>query len=780
MWAVSKETAKSNTYAEFHREVEVSGTVQEAWMGLAADTSYRLWVNDRLIFHGPLREVSPYFYYDVVDLKSHLKPGNNSLRVLVHYQGIPSGSYDVAPPGLLVSGEIRATEKVNLDGSTAWSARQARRYQSGAHRLGGCIGFSEHVDFSVKEDEWSAPIATGIHPTPEKSQPLVRDLPVLEGADFTPVSTEPQGKGVLCDFGQEVFGFIELDFEVEQKTEIHLTYAEALTNGAVDHRKQGIDYRDVLTVPAGRHSWRSYEKRAFRYLQFSKSVKIHSLQVTEAHYPYEHRYRKTEKSSDPLVKRILEVSARTIELCSDDLLNDCPWRERAQYFDCFFYMEAMQKLFGTLEPVKRFLRQYARGVNAEGILRMSYPSPANNTIIPDFSLSYAVQLDKYLELSGDRETVEKYYPYAQNAVRQFHKYEDEDGVLKDVPGWIFLDNGFELIKHPRSAGLNAVYAGAHRSLARIARVLGNSVEAASYEAEFQRVRAGFRKTFWTGSRLLDGDRSQEFEPYHYWNYHHSAETGHWQGKSLILQTTFSSSEAAEPTLRVMFHGGCRVWVDGTLALSEKCGGSWTRSALFEPHELAIPADGKEHKLQIELEFSGIEWEFFLSSLSQIVFGPCQVWETEVFGEASVSAPARGARTTTLKPYFIPQFSQVTTGYSVYHGLLEKSESKALLRRCLPENYYSAYAKRTTPFFVKITEDAELLRHRVVPCNVPASLFYFCHSLREHDMEDEARKLLLPIYSGMLERGATTWWEEWERRSSLCHAWAAFGSVFFMK
>ena len=48
------------------------------------------------------------------------------------------------------------------------------------------------------------------------------------------------------------------------------------------------------------------------------------------------------------------------------------------------------------------------------------------------------------------------------------------------------------------------------------------------------------------------------------------------------------------------------------------------------------------------------------------------------------------------------------------------------------------------------------------------MFYFCHALRHHGMECEARELLLPIYQGMLDREATTWWEEWNTRSSLCH------------
>ena len=782
IWATAQIASRPNTYAEFQLDVDVHGSVAGAWIALAADTSYRLRVNGDLVFHGSLREIAPYFYYDVIDLAPQLVQGKNRIRILAHHQGVSCGFHEVTPAGVLIAGEIRAGQTISLSGGTAWKARLVRSYRQDSHRLGAPLGFSEHVDFSVAEAPWGNPVIVGRHPCPDRPIALARDLPALVGETFSVVRVQPLGEGLLCDFGQELFGFIDFVFESEKAGDLELCYAEHLTDGVVDHRKQQLDYRDVLTAPAGRQVWRSYEKRAFRYLYLSRPVKIHDLQVTEAHYPYEHSYANAAAQRDPLVNRILQVSARTIELCSDDLLNDCPWRERAQYFDCFHYVEAMQKLFGTLAPIKRFLSQYARGANAEGGLRMSYPSPANHTVIPDFAMAYAVQLDLYLSLSGDLETAATGYLYARQAVRQFRNLEDADGLLANVPGWIFLDNGFELRKYPRSAALNAVYAGAHRALAQVARRLGKAAEADACEADFQRIRRGFRKIFWTGERILDADSSPEFESYQYWNYHHSAESGRWSGGSFTLQTTIQWAQPGEGRLRFMCHGGGRVWVDGRLTLDVQQGGSWVRAAVFEPQEVQVPADGQPHALQVEVEFSAIEWEFFISSREKVMLAPCRVWESAAFSAASAAPaapPAAGVVETRMRPYFVPRLSQVTTGYSIYHGMLDAEEARALLRRCLPEDYYSPYAKRTTPFFVKTTDDAERLRTRVVPCNVPASLFYFCHALQRHGMAEEARKLLLPIYGGMLERGATSWWEEWERRSSHCHGWSSFAAVFFL-
>ena len=50
------------------------------------------------------------------------------------------------------------------------------------------------------------------------------------------------------------------------------------------------------------------------------------------------------------------------------------------------------------------------------------------------------------------------------------------------------------------------------------------------------------------------------------------------------------------------------------------------------------------------------------------------------------------------------------------------------------------------------------------CSFPA--------LRSHGLRTEARDLRRFIYGSMLDAGASTFWEEFAPRSSLCHAWGA--------
>lgn len=750
-WLWAPGVAGPNHYVEFSRELDVRAAVAEAWLQVSAETSLRLWINGRLIHSGPAREVAPYFYFDTVDLRPHLRTGRNELRILAHHQGKNSQSYQAGTPALLVAGRLAAADGTAVEFSEAsgWRARRAARYRPEAHRLFGCLGFSEWVEFAAADLPWDTACPVAAHPWAERPEALVSDLPEWRETVREPVARRAQEGGWLVDMGTEVSGYVTLDVRVERPVSLTVSYAEALTDGRVDATKGGMAYRDRLDLAAGETSWRSYEKRAFRFLFLDQAVEVSGLRVVEHTWPYEPRW--TTAGGSPLARRIREVSARTIELNTEDMLTDCPWRERAQYLDSQFYMGAMQRLFGTLEPIRRFLHQFPRGADATGLLRGCYPSPAGMTVIPDFSMSYAVLLLRYLDLSGDLDTVRKNLPLAERGVTVFRHYEDAAGLLADVPGWIFLDNTFELPKFPRSAGLNAVYHGGYRALAELLRKCGEPARAGEMEAKAAAVRTAFRAVFLKDGRLLDADSTPEHERHRQWIYHHGA----GKGGSFRLQTEFKKTEAAHP-LRLAVHGGARAWIDGAEVASVKEGGSWTRSAIYQPVTLPTPTDTGWHRLELEVEWSGIDWECYLSCADDVAWrGTC------VDGQAAE---------LRVNPW--PWLTQTTVGYAAYHGLLDDDEARALLKACLPEHYALPYAKRTTPFFAHIGE-AAAGEKRILPCNVPASLFHFCHALRRYGLEAEARELLLPIYAGMLERGATTWWEEWNTGSSLCHAWASF-------
>jgi len=778
-WIWAPDVSGPNRYVEFYQTVDLSSMPAEAWIQLSAETSLRLFINGKLVHSGPPREVPPYFYFDTVDLRSFLKIGQNEILILAHHLGVNSQSYQAGTPAILVAGHLG---NINFTQAEKWKARTVARYQERTHRLCSCVGFAEEVDFAAKEAPWSQAIEIARHPWSERPTALNRDLPFCPEEVRPSATTTRQEEGWLIDFGTETSGYVELTLRADHPMTIQVSYAEELQDGKVHPDKSGLAYYDVLKLPDGTTSWRSYEKRAFRYMHLNQPAEVLKAQVIEQMYPYKAQYRETKlfqenENSDEgrLINRILDVSARTIELNTEDLLTDCPWRERAQYFDCYFYMEAMLQLFGTLEPIRRFLNQFPRGADATGLLRMCYPSPSGTDIIPDFSISYATHLKQYLELSGDRETVERNLPFADRGVTAFRQYEDEENLLTEVPGWIFIDNTFELSKFPRSAALNAVYHGGHLSMAEMYRIFGQEKRATEFEDHAKKIRIGFRRAFVREDRVLDSDSTPQHEAFRYWNYHFSAETGKWQGKSFRLRTRFRT-DGKNSGLRLAVNSGGRAWIDGKLAMEIEAGGSWRRSALFQPISFPLPTDAQYHQLDLEVEWNGIDWECYLSSRENIEWDPILVWEETAFETCLPDSTPSNAFSSRLRHYSPPWMTQATVGHAAFHGLLEPDKAQKFLRACLPQNYTFPFAKRTTPFFAQIDDSPD--PRRILPCNVPASMFHFCHALRRHGMEEEAKKLLLPIYSGMLERGATTWWEEWNTRSSLCHAWASFAAVFF--
>ena len=786
-WLWCSGAAAPNSYAWFSRSFDLVGPPAAAPVFLSADKSYKLYVNGAFVLMGPMREEKPYFYYDAVDLAPFLRVGRNVLAILVHSRaGFTAAGGAATAAGLLFQGRVVSPDGTALDLTPpeAWSCGQGTARAQTSHKLGDALGVGYSEDFDCSRDDagaWLrgegqgvAPVILGRHPAPPFLEPLARDLPRLSGKSFTAQSVVPHEKGWLADFGREVFGFVHLTFKTLRPTTFSVAYAEHLTGDSVDFRKAGMDYRDVLHAPVGTFSWTSYEKRACRYLFLDEAeLDVTSLEIREYGYPYVRENLVPVHDPDGIKRKILEVSARTIELCSDDLLNDCPWRERTQYLDPYAYLGAMKKLFGTLEPARKFLRQFARGAGTATPMPMCYPAPRNTTVIPDFVMLYAVTLKKYFDLSGDLDTVRACFDVARRTVEHYRANEDGDGLLADVPGWIFLDNTFELCKTGRSSGLNAIYAGSLQALAELALALGDTALAAELEKRFSMIRNAFRKAFLKDGSLLDSDRSPDFLDHRYWNYHYPADGHGWEGKSFLLKTELSFPAAGRHDLRLSFFGGCRAWLDGTPVLDCASGGGWTRAPLFHPQEITVAAAAGPHRLVVEVGHSPIDWEFFLFSREDLHFGNTAVAPLTVFGSCHPDDSGLAWKETRLRPFVPARLSQVSVALASLFGMLEVDEARRLLAAVLPERYYANFRKRTTPYFVEITEDAECLRRNVLPCNTPWSLNFLCQALARHGMSVDAEALAVDSYRRQLALGATSWWEEWGAGSSLCHAWGSF-------
>lgn len=770
-------------FADFAADVVLPEQPSTAWMSLTCGSWYSLWVNGVLVSHGPPREVPPWQYYDTVDLAATLQAGINRIRIRAYHLGVDTQFHAACMAGLMLAGEIAGADWCIDPGNRKyWHAAKSPAFLPGSPRLLGCLGFGEHADLTEDTDEWlhrpvdrswreSAVVAH--HPLPGRENLIPSDLPALSGQVREAVFAGETSGWEVWDFGGEVFGFLELLIEADQPATCTLLHGESLTrSGLPDHEFCGGDFREVLDLPAGVRCWKAFEKRALRYLALPSGFRVHRLAIRESHWPLKETWRDFPGVEQLPVrdKAILAAAARTVILCCDDLLNDCPRRERSQYADPADYMESMPLLYGTLEPIRRWLRQYLRGAGPDGVLRMCYPSPPDKPVIPDFSIAFAANLLRYYRLSGDIDTVSECFPSAHAGLSVFEQYSDAVGLLADVPGWIFLCNSFELAKHPRSAALNALWSDGWQALGELSLVLGDS-RAENFMAKADGLRAAWRSLFLRDGRILDCDISLDHERRSWWNYHFEADRGCFLDDppypdSFVIRFPVPRLARA---LTIAAAGRVRVWCDGVLLLDETNRKAWTHPHPFDPWERRLPSCPVE--LLIEVFHNPIDWEVYIA-FDNGHPGPAMVGEVskDCLDDAA-SLASMTVRPAKFRPWTAPLHNQITAGYCA--GMLEPDEAAGVLRQCLREEYHVPWLKRTTPLICTATEDRELIANRAVLCNTPHSLSYFCRALSTYGMRNEAKGICRKLFGAMIDAGASTLWEEFAPRSSLCHAWGAF-------
>lgn len=788
-WAVpNTDPTTPNQYFDFACDCTIDRVTGPNWLALTTEGFYKLWVNGQMISFGPPREAAPYLYYDSFDLTPYLKAGLNRIRIREHYQGVRTQCSDITTPGLLLAGRLG---DIDLATPTLWRCHRNQAFSADAPRLHFCVGFAENCDLSNLNSNWlTAPMDSASGCVPElaprrtnRPQLLPRDLPPFTGQFFTAQKHSTTDGFAIWDFGEEVFGFLSIRFHSPSRVSIELLHGESLeANGIPDFRFAGGDFREILSLPAGDSEWTSFDKRALRFLAVPSSVVAVAVSVQEWSYPLSAIWQKRASAFPSTDKQLLAAAARTLQINCDDLTTDCPRRERAQYNDTTIYMDAFPALFGTWEPMKRWFRQYLRGARPDGTLRMCYPSPGDQTIIPDFSIGFPWRLHKYAEASNDWETPAHCWHSAVGSLESFTRYEDSSGLLTDLPGWLFLCNSPELNKWPHSAALNALYTVGWQSLALMAEKLGKP-DATRYHEKYTALRQTWRNAFLTPTGIREATGSDIWEKYTVWNYHHSAATGVFSQvkpakSSAILRCRIRPQTSLPASLIIAASDKVRVWANGQLLLDSRHPNCWTKTPVFHPWKLPLPFTASELDLVIAFDWNGYEWETYLG-----MDAPCELIEAHV-GESAAETTIEDclvlARTPVSLPIWTPaRHSQITTGYAVACGMLEPAEAVPLLRSCLPAAYHVPWMKRTTPLHCTPTHDPLLLKNRVTPCNTPQSFSLFCEALRTHGMLSEAQSLIRQVYSPQLSQGPGTLWEEFAPRSSLCHAWSSFIAPYLL-
>ena len=306
-------------------------------------------------------------------------------------------------------------------------------------------------DTEVKRDRYY----TDIDPVLLKGfvpRELTEDVP-KEPAGFRYAADETICAGVLSsgqyrlyDFSRTLTGFFSLKTLVTEETVLYILFDEVLSpDHRIDpHRARWCNIIKYNLAP-GQYDLLSFEAYSARYAAVVVTrgqAEISDFSMVRYENP---DVRPLPDYGDPELNAIVQAAAHTFAQNAVDILTDCPSRERAGWLcDTYFSGRAEAFFTGSNKVEKSFLENYAlyrtQPGMAPGMLPMCYPADhPNGLYIPNWSMWYILELEQYVNRTGDLYMKEISEQKVRDLLVFFEKYENETGLLEDLDGWIFIE-----------------------------------------------------------------------------------------------------------------------------------------------------------------------------------------------------------------------------------------------------------------------------------------------------------------------------------------------------
>jgi len=305
----------------------------------------------------------------------------------------------------------------------------------------------------------------------------------------------------LFDFGTNLSGFPGARVVARKPTRLFLTFDEMLVKGDVEFTRLAALNLITYDLQPGVYGVESFEPYTLRFLKamvVEGECEIDRVCLRE--YANPDVWRAHFASSDEGLNRLFAAGRETYRQNAVDAFTDCPHRERAGWLcDSYFTARVEPLLSGHSKVEKTFLENFQLPARfeplPEGMLPMCYPADHyDGQYIPNWSLWFVLQLEEYLERSGDRELVVALRPRVMKLLEYFKPLRNQDGLLEKLPGWVFVEwsaaNKYvQDVNYPTNMLYAAALAAAGRmcnlsELTRSAGDIRNAIRKQSFDGEF--------------------------------------------------------------------------------------------------------------------------------------------------------------------------------------------------------------------------------------------------------------------------------------------------------
>ena len=534
IWANSG--SSKDEYFDFMPDIELEDDSQYM-LRIACDTDRAVYLDGKLISFGQYADYPSTPVYEDITFTTK---NDSKLKITVWHSGINSQTH-VATEAY-VAFCIYKGEALVYSSSEATPCRQTPEYV--AH---GCkiitsqmgAGFALNgraIESSLQESVQKEIEIESLRKRPIKALylgneikgELIRrgfcklgeeaDVAFLMSNAVTDIAEdEANGTYFLFDLGRETVGFPEIEFVVDEDCDVAVGWGEHIVD---DFCRSAIHTRRFTLSISARKGENLYfpvlRRFGLRYIQlYFKSTRVSDVSVTfhPVLLPVSIKEWNYSGKNAELRKSIRDTSVHTLLCCMHEHYEDCPWREQALYtLDSRNQMLAGYEVFEdkNAEFVRANLDLISRGVRKDGILALCYPAGLDYPI-PFYTLAYLMQMDEYVQNTGDVTLAEVKFDILVELLNVFYARTGNNGLAMRFPDsenyWNFYDwskhlsgspkfKELSVNEQPYEANLSAALSLASSAMANICKALRKVDEASFYSSKAKEIADAIANTFY--------------------------------------------------------------------------------------------------------------------------------------------------------------------------------------------------------------------------------------------------------------------------------------------
>lgn len=507
----------------FRKEFSLSALPHQATLYVAASGDVDVWLNGaQLLTYADDHTLRPGYTVHAIDVTGALHAGHNVLAIRIHH--LHGAHHTTTDPLILqyVGGRALAVKIVPAErgvqaaplvvSDASWRGRQYKVdtslamlssvgydaspltpvvslgaiesngafYQwnadAGMYAWPGYVGASAYLRHFTLRPAQITNVFAGSS-TVDNAEQLTQARPSgVFTVQLSPRSAAEQSPAMTLDFGREVAGRIHLRSASDKPILVSAAYGES-EQEALHQPYLGVR---TIYVPPHREAWGP--KSGFRYvrLRFLTDAQLSAVDVDGIAYPVE--YKGSFASGDALVDRIWETGAYTAHLCMQDGIWDGVKRDRARWAgDLDVSGRVINDVFGDrllMEETYARLLDEAKGARA-----------ING--ITGYSALWIDGLADFYRHNGDREFLLRLHPGLLALLKTMDADIGADGLFDPGPHeHVFVDWSPELSSNTEEArrATDFEYLLGYKEAAWLLRQIGDSTQAAHYEARYRQLR----------------------------------------------------------------------------------------------------------------------------------------------------------------------------------------------------------------------------------------------------------------------------------------------------